>query len=105
MQICTKHDILLSAYYVFCLQPRAVVISTYALCGFANVSSIGMMMGGLGSMSDKQKPIIAQLALRAMITGNIVCFMNACTAGKGFHSKVIGPVIFFFEPTMIDGDE
>ena len=62
-------------------QDRSIVISTYALCGFANLSSIGMVMGALGSMAESRRSEIAEMALRAMIVGNVVCFMNACTAG------------------------
>ncbi len=63
-------------------QDRSVAIATYALCGFANVGSIGTVMGALGSMAPHRKQDISGMALRAMITGTMVSFMNACTAGK-----------------------
>ncbi|ELU00517.1 hypothetical protein CAPTEDRAFT_181428 [Capitella teleta] len=63
------------------MEDRSIVISTYALCGFANVGSIGTVMGALGAMAPHRKDTIAALALRAMIAGNVVSFMNACTAG------------------------
>ena len=57
------------------------MISTYALCGFANLSSIGMVIGALGAMAPSKKSDIAGIAFRAMVTGTVVSFMNACTAG------------------------
>jgi len=58
------------------------VISTYALCGFANFGSIGIMLGGLGVMAPHRKSDMAKVVLRAMIAGNVACFMTACIAGK-----------------------
>lgn len=64
---------------------RSIVISTYALCGFANISSIGMVIGVLGAMAPEKKSVIARIAVRAMIAGTVASFMNACTAGEFFH--------------------
>jgi nucleoside permease NupC len=66
----------------FSHQDRSIVISTYALCGFANIGSIGTVMGALGAMAPTRKDVISSLAVRAMIAGNVVSFMNACTAGR-----------------------
>jgi len=63
-------------------QERAEVIATYALCGFANLGSIGIMLGGLGAMAPEKKSQMASIVLRAMIAGNVACFMTACIAGK-----------------------
>ena len=57
------------------------MISTYALCGFANFGSMGIMLGALGAMAPEQKPVLASIVLRAMIAGNVACFMTACIAG------------------------
>lgn len=56
-------------------------MSTYALCGFANIGAIGIMIGSLSAMVPNRKSEIAAIAPRAMIVGNVVSFMNACTAG------------------------
>jgi len=64
------------------LQERTEVISTYALCGFANFGSIGIMLGGLGVMAPHRKSDMAKVVVRAMIAGNVACFMTACIAGK-----------------------
>ena len=58
------------------------MISTYALCGFANIGSIGIQLGGLGAMAPERRGDLAKIALRAMIAGNVACFMTACIAGK-----------------------
>jgi len=60
---------------------RAQMIATYALCGFANFGSIGVQIGGLGTIAPCRKNDVAELALRAMITGTVACFMTACIAG------------------------
>jgi CNT family concentrative nucleoside transporter len=63
------------------LSPRSVTIMTYALCGFANFSSIGIQIGGLGGMAPERQSDIARLGLRAMLGGTIVNCMMACIAG------------------------
>lgn len=63
------------------LTDRSVVISTYALCGFANIASIGIMLGALGAMAPNQRSALAQVVVRAMIAGTVACFMTACIAG------------------------
>jgi CNT family concentrative nucleoside transporter len=63
------------------LSPRTVTIMTYALCGFANFSSIGIQIGGLGGMALERQSDIARLGLRAMLGGTIVNCMMGCIAG------------------------
>ncbi|XP_067928112.1 solute carrier family 28 member 3-like [Watersipora subatra] len=63
------------------ISERGETIATYALCGFANLGSIGIMLGGLGAMVPQRKKDIATTVLRAMIAGNVACFMTACIAG------------------------
>ncbi|XP_043279568.1 solute carrier family 28 member 3 [Venturia canescens] len=63
------------------LTPRVEAIATYAICGFANPGSIGIMMGSLGSMAPEKRQQIAELVVRAFVAGSIVCFLSACTAG------------------------
>ncbi|KAH3721345.1 hypothetical protein DPMN_064267 [Dreissena polymorpha] len=63
------------------LSDRSTVIATYALCGFSNLSSIGIMIGALGAMAPNRKGAITQVVVRAMIAGNVACFMTACIAG------------------------
>ncbi len=63
------------------LAPRTVTILTYTLCGFSNVTSIGIQIGGLGSMSPERCGDPARLGLRAMIGGTLACNLTACVAG------------------------
>lgn len=60
---------------------RAEILTTYALCGFANFSSIGIMLGGLTSMAPQRKSHFSQIVLRALCTGACVSLVNACVAG------------------------
>ena len=58
------------------------MISTYALCGFANFGSMGVQLGALGAMAPSRKGALSKVVLRAMIAGNVACFMTAAIAGK-----------------------
>ncbi|XP_008049134.1 solute carrier family 28 member 3 [Carlito syrichta] len=60
---------------------RSETIATYALCGFANIGSLGIAIGGLTSMAPSRKRDIASGAVRALIAGTVACFMTACVAG------------------------
>ncbi|XP_021120527.1 sodium/nucleoside cotransporter 1 isoform X6 [Heterocephalus glaber] len=60
---------------------RAETLTTFALCGFANVSSIGIMLGGLTSLVPHRRSDFARLVLRALFTGACVSLVNACVAG------------------------
>jgi CNT family concentrative nucleoside transporter len=63
------------------LSPRSVVITTYALCGFANFSSIAIQIGGIGSLAPTRRGDLARLGLRAMIAGTLANFLTATIAG------------------------
>ncbi|MEE8104436.1 MAG: nucleoside transporter C-terminal domain-containing protein [Planctomycetota bacterium] len=57
---------------------RAQVLSTYALCGFANFMSIGIQIGGLSPLAPNNRPLYARLALKAMFAGALACQLTAC---------------------------
>ncbi len=63
------------------LSDRTVLIASYALCGFANFSSIGIQIGGIGGMAHEKKATIAQLGFLAVVGGNLACFLAAAVAG------------------------
>ena len=63
------------------ISERGATIATYALCGFANVGSIGIQLGGLGAMAPERKTDLAQVVGRAFIAGCMTSFINACVAG------------------------
>ncbi|HLU47591.1 MAG TPA: nucleoside transporter C-terminal domain-containing protein, partial [Planctomycetota bacterium] len=60
---------------------RSEIIATYALCGFANFGTMGVALGGIGTLVPGRRAELAELVLRAMIGGNIAAFMTACVAG------------------------
>jgi CNT family concentrative nucleoside transporter len=63
------------------VDPRTAELAVYALCGFANFSSIAIQMGGIGGMAPQRRSELAQLGLRAMFGGALACWMTACVAG------------------------
>ena len=63
------------------LDPRSFTIATYALCGFANFSSIAIQVGGIGALAPSRKSDLARLGLRAVAAGTMANFMSACIAG------------------------
>jgi CNT family concentrative nucleoside transporter len=63
------------------LQPRSIIIATYALSGFANFSSIAVQLGGIGGIAPSRRHDLSRLGLRAMIAGSIAAFMTATVAG------------------------
>jgi CNT family concentrative nucleoside transporter len=63
------------------LAHRSFVIATFALCGFANLSSIAIQIGGIGALAPSRKSDLARLGLRAMFVGTLANFMSACIAG------------------------
>lgn len=63
------------------LDNRSFVIATYALCGFANLSSIAIQIGGIGALAPSRKSDLARLGLRAVAAGTMANFMSACIAG------------------------
>jgi CNT family concentrative nucleoside transporter len=62
------------------ISDRTKTILTYALCGFANVGSIGIQLGGLGPLAPDRRADLVSLGVRAMIGGLLACYMTACLA-------------------------
>jgi concentrative nucleoside transporter, CNT family len=63
------------------LDPRSFTIATYALCGFANFSSIAIQIGGIGALAPNRKSDLARMGLKAVAAGTMANFMSACIAG------------------------
>ena len=63
------------------LDPRSFTIATFALCGFANFSSIGMQIGGIGALAPNQKAQLARFGIRAMLAGTMANLMSASIVG------------------------
>jgi CNT family concentrative nucleoside transporter len=63
------------------LSPKAIVIATYALCGFANFSSIAIQIGGISPLAENRRGDIARFGLKAVLGGTIATWMTASIAG------------------------
>jgi CNT family concentrative nucleoside transporter len=63
------------------LDPRSFTIATFALCGFANLSSIGIQIGGIGALAPNRRSDLARLGVRAMLAGTMANLMSASIAG------------------------
>jgi CNT family concentrative nucleoside transporter len=63
------------------IDPRSFTIATFALCGFANFSSIGIQMGGIGALAPNKRGDLAKLGIRAMLAGTMANLMSASIAG------------------------
>ncbi|NWV63528.1 S28A1 protein, partial [Malurus elegans] len=81
------------------ISERAEIITTFALCGFANLSSIGIALGGLASMVPERKSDLAAVVLRALLTGICVSMLNACLAGLLHVPTEVGDCATFFSTT------
>ncbi|MCJ1907817.1 NupC/NupG family nucleoside CNT transporter [Planococcus ruber] len=63
------------------LSPKTVIIVSFALCGFANLSSLAILLGGLGAMAPSRRPDIARLGIRAVAAGMLASLLSASIAG------------------------
>lgn len=63
------------------LSERSVIITTYALCGFANLSSIAIQIGGIGTLAPLQRKTIVKYGVKSLIAGTLACYMTAAIAG------------------------
>ncbi|MCB1093474.1 MAG: Na+ dependent nucleoside transporter, partial [Verrucomicrobiae bacterium] len=66
------------------LGERSIFLATFALCGFANFSSIGIQLGGIGAMAPEQRPTLAALGFKAMFGGTLASLLTASVAGMFF---------------------
>jgi CNT family concentrative nucleoside transporter len=63
------------------LDPRSFTIATFALCGFANFSSIGIQIGGIGALAPNKRGELAKLGIRAMLAGTMANLLSASIVG------------------------
>lgn len=63
------------------LMDRSVVIASFALCGFANISSIGIQLGGIGALAPERRHDLARLGVKALFAGTLANYLSACIAG------------------------
>lgn len=67
------------------LDPKSLIIVTYALCGFSNFASIGIQIGGISALAPNKRQELTELGLKAMIAGTIACFMTAIVASVLYY--------------------
>lgn len=75
-----------NTYDTSVISERTRTLMTYALCGFANFSSIGIQLGGIGGIAPERRGDLAKLGLRAMVGGMLAAFMTACIASLLYSS-------------------
>ena len=63
------------------LQPKSIIMATYMLCGFANFASIGIQIGGIGSLAPGQRKTLSEFGMKALIGGSIASLLSATIAG------------------------
>ncbi len=63
------------------ISTKSILITTYALCGFANIASIGIQLGGISSLAPGQRMTLAGLGVKALVAGTIASLLTACIAG------------------------
>lgn len=63
------------------MHPKAVIIALYALCGFSNFASIGIQIGGIGTLAPNQRKTLTELGYWSLIGGSVACFLTATVAG------------------------
>jgi CNT family concentrative nucleoside transporter len=67
--------------YLAGMSPRTIAVATFSLCGFANLSSIAILLGGLGVLVPEKRDLIGQLGLKAVLAGSLSNLMSAALAG------------------------
>jgi len=63
------------------LYNKSIIMATYMLCGFANFASIGIQIGGIGSLAPGQRKVLSEFGMKALIGGTIASLMSATIAG------------------------
>ena len=63
------------------LSERSAIITSYALCGFANFASIGIQIGGIGGIAPERIPELSRMGIRAMLAGTLAACMTGTIAG------------------------
>jgi CNT family concentrative nucleoside transporter len=60
---------------------KGLLICSIAICGFANFSSVGMQIGGIGELAPERRADLARLGMKALLAGTLASYMSACLAG------------------------
>jgi CNT family concentrative nucleoside transporter len=63
------------------MSPKALAIASFALCGFANFSSVGIQIGGIGELAPSRRKDLAELGIKALVCGTLASYLSATLAG------------------------
>jgi CNT family concentrative nucleoside transporter len=69
--------------------PRSIIITSYALCGFAHISSMAIFIGGISALVPAKTSVLAKIGIRCLIAANITCLMTACIAGVFLRENTV----------------
>lgn len=83
------------------LQAKSILITTFALCGFANFGSVAILIGGVGGMVPERKHDLAKLGIRAMICGTLASYLSASIAGVMYAENSTSSGNSLFGPLLI----
>ena len=79
------------------LSERSRVLMTYALCGFANFGSLGIMIGGLGTMAPERRAEIVDLGIKSIVAGTLATCLTAASVGADSVVRVLQQVHRFWD--------
>ena len=65
-------------------EEKSITMATYMLCGFANFASIGIQVGGIGSLAPSKRKLLSELAPKALLAGTLASFLSATIVGMTF---------------------
>jgi CNT family concentrative nucleoside transporter len=95
------------------LSAKSVVIASFALCGFANFSSVAIQLGGIGAIAPTRKADLASLGIKAMLVGTMASYISASLAGSALrrdysltafaHDPLVGKSKAFMNPEYSGG--
>jgi len=61
--------------------PKSIIMATYMLCGFANIASVGIQIGGIGAIAPSQRPTLSRYGMKALLAGTLASLMSATIVG------------------------
>jgi CNT family concentrative nucleoside transporter len=80
-EVTSYQDLALAIKQGTLQNPRSIIITTYALCGFAHLASMAIFIGGIAAIIPKRIQLLTQIGFKALIAATLACLMTACIAG------------------------
>lgn len=88
-EVVSYNDLAYTMEHGLLQHSRSSIVTAYALCGFAHIASMAILVGGVAALAPSRKKDIAAMGLRALIAATLACLMTACIAGVFFSEKSI----------------